>query len=214
MCKTQPSLRTKFAVDLSYILMTNMLSFSSVVIWCYFLKQPMENVVAVDILVCMWLERWIYKVILSYDRSSPHPGGTIGKELYRQRMQLYCVLAAVLRGYGAAVSTTMHSHFSLDSQATYAMDVIFLPAVYSLIRAAMLDIDTRSQRLLPPEQVSVESAVFTITDDDEDPASGTPPNGTPPPAEDDRTSSPRSISEFPDTYAGGETSLQHSDNTN
>ena len=201
-CKRRPSLRTKYAVDLSYILVTNMLSFSSLVIWSHALEQPMESVVTVDVLLCMWLERWFYKVIASYDSSSPHPGGGIGREMFHQRIQLYCVLASVLRGYGGAVSTVLSVHFSSYERPAYLVETAFLPAAYALVRTALLDIDTYDQRLIPTEQVTIDDAnsVFTITDDDDDPGFDAPAPPTPP-------ASSETASEYADGAEGTETSM-------
>ena len=165
-CKRQQSLRTKYAVDLSYLLFTNLVAFSSVVIWCYALDQQLTYVVAVDLLFCIWVERWLYKVIASYDSTSYHPGATIGKFMIRQRMQLFCVLAGVLRGYCAALTTAFEAHFAKVSYASYETSVLLVPCMYAFVRTVALDIEAKQTPLFSAEE-STEASTFTITDEEE-----------------------------------------------
>ena len=165
-CKRQQSLRTKYAVDLSYLLVTNLVSFSSLIIWCFALDQPLTYVVAVDLLFCIWVERWLYKVIASYDSTSYHPGATIGKFMIRQRMQLFCVLAGILRGYCAALTEAFESHFAEKSNGSYETTVLLIPCMYAFVRTVALDVEAKQTPLFAPED-STEASTFTITDEEE-----------------------------------------------
>lgn len=166
-CKRRQSLRTKYAVDLSYLLATNFVSFSSIVLWSYALSQSLVNVVALDLLFCVWIERWLYKVIASYDSTSYHPGASIGKFMIRQRMQLFCVLATVIRGYCSACTELFEDHFADIGEITYETQIVLVPALYAFVRTIALDIEAKQPRLVADEE-SITSSTFTITDEEED----------------------------------------------
>jgi len=166
MCKRSPSLRTKHAVDLSYIMVTNMLSLSSIVIWCTMLHLSFEDMMAIDIVIGIGTERWIMKVITSYDGTSYHPGGTIGKHMIRQRMRLLCVLANTIRGYSAAATGIMFGNYG-EQPHSEAITCGLLPMLYSIIRTAALDIDAYQPAAHARVDVDCAQPEFTITDDDD-----------------------------------------------
>lgn len=167
MCKRSPSLRTKHAVDLSYILVTNMLSLSAMVLWCTVLHLSFEDFMAIDIVLGIGTERWLVKVITSYDGTSYHPGGTIGKNMIRQRMRLLCILANAMRGYSAAATVVMVNSFGESKPLSEATTCAVLPVLYSIIRTAALDIDVYQPGAHTRVDVADEQPAFTIADDDE-----------------------------------------------
>jgi len=167
MCKRSPSLRTKYAVDLSYILVTNMISLSSIVLWCTVLHLAFENIMAVDILIGIGTERWLMKVITSYDGTSYHPGGAIGKNMIRQRMRLSCVIATVVRGYSAAATVVADTGFGEVSPLTEATTCVLLPILYTIIRTIALDIDAYHPGAHTRIEVACEPPDFVITDEED-----------------------------------------------
>ena len=167
MCKRSPSLRTKHAVDLSYILVTNILSLSSIVLWCTVLHLSFEDMMAIDILISIGTERWLIKVITSYDGTSYHPGGAIGKNMIRQRMRLSCILANVVRGYSAAATVVMVNGFGESDPLAEATTCVLLPVLYSIIRTTALDIDAYHPGAHTRVEVAGDAPEFTITDEEE-----------------------------------------------
>ena len=169
MCKRMHSLHTKFAVDLSYMMTTNLLSISSIIIWSFALSVPLSYLVAVDVLLGLATERWLKTVLINLDNTAYHPGGTIGRAMIQQRMCLLCVIALMLRGNSAALSRVDPSMYEYDTDLSYSVKVFAVPTMYTFLRCIFLDID-----LYHPGSTRVNSASeeedtgFPITDQDED----------------------------------------------
>lgn len=168
LCKRLPSLRTKFAVDLRNMILTNLISFAAIVVWSYMLDVFMETILAVDLMLSVFAERWIGKVIASYDGKSYHPGGAVGRQMVNQHMRLMCLLATLSRAYSAAFSAVVvhqqvdEAHFS---DPTY---YVLLPLLYTFLRSLLLDFDQHYSAA----EVAIEShsdhSEFQIADDDDE----------------------------------------------
>ena len=167
MCKQQPSLRTKYAVDLRYMIMTNLLSMSALIIWSVLLDLPLEDIMAVDVVLTLILERWIVRIISSYDSTSYHPGGSIGRTMIFQHMRLLCLLATIARGYSAAVTLAIAGNFEPAPNMEPVTYYMLLPFVYVTTRTIVLDMDLY-QPGLGRVQIEQDSPEFTITDEEDE----------------------------------------------
>jgi len=170
MCKRSPSLLTKYAVDLSYIMVTNILAVSSIVIWCTLLNTPFENIMAIDLVFGIGPERWLMNVITSYDGTSYHPGGAIGNSMIRQRMRLSCVIAIVLRGHSAAAAVVAEERFGVGAALAPTTTCMLLPMLYATVRAIALDIDAYQPGMIRIRDCTASALEFTITDEEEEEA--------------------------------------------
>ena len=177
-CKRTPSLRTKFAVDMSYLMLTNIMAVSAMVLWSHALTIPFSYIAAIDTLFGITTERWLTKVIISYDNTTPHPGGAVGKTMITQRMTLMCIIATVTRGYSAAIASVMKDMFTLEEQPSELSIILLIPCIYTLLRTIALDIDIYHPGSLRTQIPIEDHSEFTIGTDDEDEERPPPPTPT------------------------------------
>ena len=167
MCKQQPCLRTKFAVDMRTMTLTNLLAVSALVIWAQLLAVPLQNYIAIDLVLSVLCERWLVRVIASFDSTSYHPGGPIGKNMIHQHIRLMCVLATLARGYSASATLVLSDSFTTSPQLPEGTNFALLPLVYTIMRTVALDLDLY-QPGASRVHVAEEVSDFVITDEEEE----------------------------------------------
>lgn len=169
LCTKHPRLRTQYAVEMRHMLFVNMNAMAYTVLWCAYLNLDLADLCGVDMLVGIWLERWLMKVLKSMDPQTYHPGGPIGRIMINQRMRYGLIVCALARGYAAATLVAVQPYITASE---LAMPLVYgaLPCMYTLIRCCALDVELYQASVMRNTCLPVEDE-FEISgpgDDDDD----------------------------------------------
>lgn len=168
LCKRLPSLRTKFAVDLRNLILTNLISFAAMVVWSFMLNVSIEVMLAVDLMIGVFAERWVGKVIASYDGKSYHPGGAVGRHMVNQHMRLACLLATLTRAYSAAFSAVVVQQQPSEEHLSDPTYYVMFPLLYTFIRTILLDFDQQYVQHEIEIETHCSNSEFQITDEEDE----------------------------------------------
>jgi len=151
----------------------NFTAMASLILWCTALPVDFSRLVALDMILGLPMERWIIKVMLSFDPAGYHPGGPIGLAMINQRIRYGLLVATVLRGYIAATVVAVSTLESIDPYVAPPMLMAGLPLVYTLVRTIVLDVQMYQRSVFHAQSVHVPDAEFAISgpsgsDEDDD----------------------------------------------
>jgi len=163
LCTKQPRLRTQYAVELRQMTFVNFTAMASLILWCTVLPIDFSRLVALDIIVGLPMERWIIKVMLSFDPQAYHPGGPIGLAMINQRIRYGMLITVVLRGYIAATVVALSTLDSINPYVAPPMLIAGLPLVYTLVRTIILDVQMYQRSVFHAQSVAVEDTEFSIS---------------------------------------------------
>lgn len=167
LCTRQPRLRTQYAVELRHMLFANMNAMAYTILWCVYLDVDIADMCGVDMIVGIWLERWLMRLLKSMDPQTYHPGGPIGRIMINQRMRYGLIVCALARGYTGATLVAVHGYI-VTSILPMPMLYAALPCMYTMLRCCVLDVELYRPSVMVSTRVPIEEDFEISGQDDND----------------------------------------------
>lgn len=181
LCDTYSRRPRQLTVDQQFLVTNNLLSFCSIVVWSAAAPDNsldlVEQIVVVDLLVGMHVQRWLEKQVFAADTAPYYEPGPLSLAQRKRRAKISLVITTLSCAFCAAVSfvviqnnkglRTMQLH---NYSSQYWFIVAGLPAIHSGMRTIVLDTQGCKKRSTMDVEQSLEIPTneFTITDEEDE----------------------------------------------